>query len=288
MGGEVRLATPPPPLTAPPTAPPTAPLVMVNGQTPQPQGDGPIAHQAQQEQEQQRPTNPLLPRHIAEGIGGIFIQHSSVADPPGGTSGGTGGDGHPPVARQDATDRTNVDEAEGFFTHELLVADWFDTEGARIPPCGIDEAGGLARTVIETLMRTAPSKEAFLLNLSALRGGKAFMSDSAVKVTRLEQLPDRNRYLCEWELRYGDISGSFAMQETVLCDKWKRKGAGQGQPPRPLRQHDGPTPAAADAVNEEAEYWQGMYKEVLAVMQRRDEDLARLRSMVMECMNKRR
>jgi len=283
VGGEVRLATPPLPLTAPPTAPP---VVMVNGQAHENfsnnQNGSIHQHYQRQQQEkqqlQQQHQQQQTPSH-ADGVDGLFERHSRTPAAPTGTG------GVPQVAFHDLTDRTHIEEVEEFFTHQILMADWSDVRGARVPTCSVDEAAGLAQTVVENLLRTAVTKEAFLINLSALVGGKMLMPRGALRVKRLEttvaEMADRSRYLCEWELRFGDIRGSYAMEETVLHAKWKKeRKEGEADESRSTTA----APEEGEGQREEAERWQKMYKEITDVMQNRDEELLRLRRKVVECM----
>lgn len=181
---------------------------------------------------------------------------------------------NPAIAFQDPTDRTNFDAVEDVFLEEILLADWFNAKGERIPASGADEAWGLAQTVVDNLRRSAPTKEAFLINLSALVGGKVMMPKGTLRITRLESpAPDRNRYLCAWELRYGDIRGDYSMEETVAHSMWMNRSGEGGD---------------AQGGEDEVEKWRRMYKEVSEAMRQRDEEMMRLRRKVTECMRQRR
>ncbi|KAK0626939.1 ARS binding protein 2-domain-containing protein [Immersiella caudata] len=274
VGGEVRLATPPLPMTAPPTAPP---VVMVNGQahdhssihpTSSSAHDPMMHHQHHQHNHNQHPhqhqhleqqpgtTGPPGAANHAHGVDDLFEQHSRTSAMPPGAG------GIPQVALQDLSDRTNIEEVEDFFAHTIITGQWFDSLGVPIPAGSYDEAMALAQTVIENLIRTAATKEAFLINLSALTGGKMLMPKDSLRITRLEtpaEMVDRSRYLCQWELRYGDIQGTYSMEETVLHSKWKKGKKDAG-------------PEEGVAEREEAERWQTMYREIMDVMARRDAD----------------
>jgi hypothetical protein len=292
VGGEVRLATPPLPLTAPPTAPP---VVMVNGQAHDHSSNNstsssthdPLLHrhhhnQHQPPQQDTAATGPPRVPNRAHGVDDLFEQHSRTSVIPPGAG------GIPQVALQDLSDRTNIDEIEEFFAHTIMMGQWFDSRGAPIPAGGYDEATALAQTVVENLIRTAVTKEAFLINLSALAGGKMLMPKGSLRVTRLEipaEMVDCSRYLCQWELKYGDIRGTYSMEETVLHSKWKKEKEG-GEAGSSRSATAGPDEGVAQRG--EAERWQTMYREIMDVMARRDEELLRLRKKVVECMRQAR
>ncbi|KAK5660647.1 hypothetical protein OQA88_12011 [Cercophora sp. LCS_1] len=257
VGGEVRLATPPLPATAPPTAPP---VLMVNGQTPHSQDSStntstnhtPINHQ-----QPQPPTQPAS--HADGGIESLFHNPGNTAIPFPSIA------LSPQVVFADPTDRTHFDEVEDHFMSTILSANWFDAKGASIPPCSVDEAWGLATTVVDNLRKTAPTKEAFLINLSALVGGRVMMPRDSLRITRLDGAGEgRRKYLCAWELRFGDIRGTYTMEETVEVAKWEKKG-----PP---------------GAENEAEKWKRMYRELTEVIIKREDDLVRLRKSMADCL----
>jgi hypothetical protein len=177
---------------------------------------------------------------------------------------------------QDPTDRTNMDEIHALFVSSILQADWYDAKQNRIPPCGVDEAYAFSQRVIDNLQKAATTKEAFLINLSALAGGKLLMRKDSLRVTRLEELPDRTRYSCNWQLRFGDIVGDMAMEETVMHEKWKK--------PRKDDHHQGSTSAATSAIpnGTQEDEWERKYREVAHTLQERDEELMRLRAKVLD------
>ena len=247
VGGEVRLATPPLP-----AEPVVTPVLMVNGQATEPQPE----------------TTHLTPS--AGPVSAIFSQSPGTflgASLPAGTA----APGEQCVFSRDPTDRTNIDEIEALFVSSILRADWYDAKGGRIPACGVDEAWAFAQRVVENLLKSATTKEAFLINLSALAGGKLLMAKGSLRITRFEELPDRTRYQSNWQLRFGGIVGNWAMEETVMHDKWKKK-------PK-----DGPeTPAVNGTGGLQADEWESRYKELAATLQQRDQEMMRLRAKVME------
>ncbi|KAL2135792.1 hypothetical protein VTI74DRAFT_6858 [Chaetomium olivicolor] len=244
VGGEVRLATPPLPDPAAP------PVVMVNGQTPSTQ-PAPATE------------GSLPPPPCTTTGGGIF--------PPAFLPPGIVAVVQRPSFSQDPTDRTHMDELEAHFISSILQADWYDAAQNRIPTCGVDEAWALYRRVVENLLASAPTKEAFLINLAALAGGSILMTKGSLRITRVEEGADRTRYECRWQLRFGDVKGDWAMEETVSHGRWKKAA----------REEQG---AGADVVvnGTEEGYWERKYKELAATSRRREEEMLKLKARVIE------
>src|SRR3569833_3338948 len=143
--------------------------------------------------------------------------------------------------------------------------------------------------------------ETFLIILAALAGGKLLKSHSFLRVTRIDCAADYNRYLCERELRFGDIRGQFSMRETLPHHKWKGPpvtpappapppqlpAAGDAAPDRAgkddeigdasTRGGEGARAAAVPAAPASAEYWHRKYTELLERYVRKDEELDELR-----------
>ncbi len=205
----------------------------------------------------------------------------AVSPPMGSSSDGGSTPPHQALRFQDPTDRTNLDDLEVYFVHEILNGTWTDANGNSIPPCGIDEAWAIATTIIENVLKAAASKEAFLINMAALAGGKSLHGANFLRITRYDDT-DRNRYTCHWELRLGDIRGLFSMQETVLHERWKK-------PPLPqadeieaadrARGEVGGEPGQGPNVTETD--WRRKYKDLMALVRAKDEQLNTLRSKIM-------
>ncbi|KAK3906462.1 ARS binding protein 2-domain-containing protein [Staphylotrichum tortipilum] len=243
VGGEVRLATPPLP-----TEQTVTPVLMVNGQATEPRAD--------------QTTNSNPPSTL-----GTFVAPSLSAGVPV--------PGEQTVFSPDPTDRTHMDEIEALFVSSILRAEWYDAENKRISPCGVEEAWAFAQRVVENLLKSAPTKEAFLINLSALAGGKILMPKSSLRITRFEDLPDRTRYRSNWQLRFGGIMGNWAMEETVMHDKWKKPKKDE---------KTGPDPVAPNGTSgSQADHWEKKYKELAATLQQRDEEMMRLRAKYVVC-----
>ncbi|KAL1873077.1 hypothetical protein VTK73DRAFT_1174 [Phialemonium thermophilum] len=261
VGGDVRLATPPPP------------SVFVNGRetgAAQNSGHLPGATTTQSAGS----TNP------ASGVAGLCESPNVMGMGGGNVWPGYDGAAKPlPTPQQvrfdDPMDRTNVDSVEAWFMESILTADWFDARGARTPPCGVEEASCIVDAVIENLRRSASSKDNFLINLSALAGG--YLLSTHVIVTRVEALSDRTKYLCTWELRYGDIRSVYSMSETVMHDKWAGKtGAEQGSTSASAFSGSRGSGDAAPA------HWEKKYQEMCMLVSKKDRQLAALKRRILE------
>ncbi|KAI1213681.1 ARS binding protein 2-domain-containing protein [Annulohypoxylon truncatum] len=166
------------------------------------------------------------------------------------------------------SDRTNCDEIEAMFVADILEGAWYDEKGQPGPPAGVDEAMALVKVVVEGISKQALTKEAFLINLSALAGVKYLMQAGSTSVQRLEVGPDYTKYHCSWGLRFGPVSGKFRLTETVPHARWK-KGAQRPDEPR----GDSDIPAEGE---EAAEFWRRRYADLLRVVNKRSEDTTRV------------
>ncbi|KAK3314783.1 ARS binding protein 2-domain-containing protein [Apodospora peruviana] len=259
VGGEVRLATPPlPPLSAPATAPP---IVMVNGLITPQQDQHSTNHHPQDLTSLSMP--PLPADETNDPIGDMFHPQGSRNVPAGESQ---------QVFFKDLSDRTNINEIESFFVHEIMAGSWLSSKGKPIPPCEVDEAWGVAQSVVENLLKAAPTKEAFLINLAALAGGRLLMESNGLKITRLDdddQSRDRSRYSCDWELRFGDIRGKYSMQETVLHEKWQRN----------KKRKQGSNDVDAEVEKDDID-WKKCYAQMVETSQRQEQELAILRGKI--------
>ncbi|KAK0612844.1 ARS binding protein 2-domain-containing protein [Bombardia bombarda] len=316
VGGEVRLATPPPPL------PSTTPVVMINGQSPRDDAPTPASASQQIFETETETTPSFLPQPQSQSQSQSLPQ----PQPPPPPSQQQKQKKQAAVSFTDPTDRTNLDALEAFFVSEILIASWCDADNKSIPPCTVDEAWGICETVIENLLGTAVTKEAFLINLAALAGGRLLMNTNCLKIKRLEEMGDRTRYSCSWELRLGDIRGEYSMEEVVLVGKWrgrdrgrelKRKRGGDGENGggngnengngegggggegkdgdreegighrRNGHNNDGnggrgveDDENASEGINTDNgdSYWQKRYKEMAVMLQKKDDELAQLKA----------
>lgn len=179
-GGNVRLATPPPP------------VVLLNGETDtNMQND--LIEQSQQTSFMEYFNNP------ANGPQDPSFEHLVNIT----------------FRQNEDFDRTNIDALESHFIGEILAAEWYDGDGNSIQRCSIDEASKICKQVIRNLQAESSSTEAFLINLSALAGGPLM---TRLRVTRLEfpGPPPRTDYGCHWKMRFGSLEGDFTIRATVV------------------------------------------------------------------------
>ncbi|KAH9431330.1 hypothetical protein MCOR02_008626 [Pyricularia oryzae] len=284
VGNEVRLATPPPP------------TVTVNGQSPAPPVQGP---ELSGPEFPQAPSVRLTPEVT-----------SSIPPPDPSTT----EDDKPKVCFKDPSNRTNMDELEGFFAHEIMTGIWRDKDGNRIPSCSVDEAFAIVRKVIQSLLDAAITEVGFMLNVSALAGGKVLMTTSSLQITVVEEREEETLYSCKWLLQLGDLKGDFEMQETVRHDTWRkpadlrRNGASGAEVsvPKASRSEDSKVMTASESQGtsggtapkprtnsgssaevsgtESADYWKEKYREVAEMYKRKDKELARMQSAVMKAL----
>lgn len=166
------------------------------------------------------------------------------------------------------SDRTNCDEIEAMFVADILEGTWYDEKGQPGPPATVEEAVALVKAVIESISRQALTKEAFLINLSALAGVKYLMKSGSNSVQRLEVGPDYTKYHCCWGLRYGPVNGTFRLTETVPHSRWKKDAQ---RPDGPRNGADVPTQG-----EEAAEYWRKKYTDLVRVVNKRSEDVTQV------------
>ncbi|KAI1452893.1 ARS binding protein 2-domain-containing protein [Annulohypoxylon moriforme] len=237
-GGPVRLATPPPP------------VVMVNGKSPV-NGNG---------------TNGggKTAGTPVEDAFTVFDRTSAMFTATSTDDHGSSGMHFDP----NDSDRTNCDEIEAMFVADILEGAWYDEKGQVCPPGDVDEAMALVKVVIEGISKQALTKEAFLINLSALAGVKYMMKAGSTSVQRVEVGPDHTKYHCAWGLRYGPVSGMFRLTETVPHVRWKKSAQ---RPDEPRENSD--IPAEGE---EAAEFWRRRYADLLRVVNKRSEDTMRI------------
>ncbi|KUI57996.1 ARS-binding protein 2 [Cytospora mali] len=285
--GGVRLATPPGPQPAPP-------VVMVNGTTIAghqsvsfnnlPAGASTTAMDDfgamnnpyvpfQPQQHYQAAVPPLSPAQYTSSHPGTQQpqQHPSQKQQ------------SPGVNFTDPEDRTNIEELVSLFAYDMVVAEWFDSAGNPLPACSVEEAVGMSQQIIEDVMHGATTNEAFLINMAALAGGSLLKSDKNIKVHRAISGDGFSMYNCHWEMRLGDIKGSYSVQVTLADSKWKRRVSAAEQGGEEEEQEDAEGEEDNGGAHEkgdstgEAERWQRKYRDLLDVVQQQKSELSDFR-----------
>ncbi|KAI1084365.1 ARS binding protein 2-domain-containing protein [Whalleya microplaca] len=232
--GPVRLATPPPP------------VVMVNGKS--------TVNENAANGTNGRTEPPM------EDTFTVFDRTSAMF-----TNAATGDNsGSVTPADFNGSDRTNCDEIEGLFIADLLECKWYDKDGRLGPSACIEEATALTKACIESISKQALTKQAFLINLSALAGVSYMMKAGSNHVQRFEEGPDYTRYLCTWSLRFGAVNGTFSLRETVPHSRWKREFQKQEELSMGVR-----VPTEGEAATE---YWRKRYADLVRLTNRKNED----------------
>jgi hypothetical protein len=193
----------------------------------------------------------------------------------------------------DPNDRTNLDALESFFIYDIVGADWFDSTGAQIPPCSVDEAAGIYQQVIEDVMNGAASKETFLINVAALVGGGLLRSGRNVKVHKTMGGDESSVYDCNWELQVGDVKGAYSIRVALPHGKWKGYSSSKS---RGNKYTHGAAGADEDAEGEQDDgdmvdrddddgaqggheeiRWQRKYRDLLEIVQQQKSELSDIR-----------
>jgi hypothetical protein len=163
----------------------------------------------------------------------------------------------------------NVREVESLFISELLVADWKDSQGNGIPPCGINEAEAIAKMMIGNMQKQALTPDAFLIHLAALAGGSILQRGVKAIITRTEDTPGISNYTCKWGLRYGTFKGSFSMTGTVPHSSWKKQKTELG------------AATTIEAEQADAQHWKKKYEDLLLAVKTNHEQSTDLRLSVL-------
>lgn len=297
-GGNVRLATPPPP-----TAPPA---VMINGEhegrpppsrefawnlppgsqppPPQPyeryqpqqqqqshqvQHSWPPAHEQTPSQPYEHPSTQLPENAYYDSNRESANIHESGSPPP--QDGLTNGSDIEDFYFEKIPERTNVDTLLSFFMRATQDGQWFDHNGAPAESASMDEAAAITNCTLQAMLKTAASPQAFLINLGALAGARTLMT-TRPKYFRMPDGEECHNYKFEWEYRFGHFKGHFNMTQTVPWRMFKKPT----------------TPAGGEADREmegeagmSAEEWKGKYKALLGEMKKREQELSDLRGKVM-------
>ncbi|KAJ9149255.1 Ars binding protein [Pleurostoma richardsiae] len=185
--------------------------------------------------------------------------------------------GAAPVQFQDPHDRTNMEELESFFIQELIAGDWKDGRGNPGPKPSVEEAHAIVTQIVEDVRKKAITKEGFLINIAALAGGHFMKTTTTLQCYRLDESDGQTKYLCNWELRLGDIRGAFSMRETVRHDRWMTRTEDDAE-----SSTVGEAEEAGGAGGSGGDVrWQQKYLDLLEVMKKKDQELTEIKRNVM-------
>ncbi|KAI6778797.1 ARS-binding protein-like protein [Emericellopsis cladophorae] len=132
-------------------------------------------------------------------------------------------------------ERTNVDTLINFFMRTTQDGQWFDCDGHPTEAASMDESAAIVNAFLQGMFKTATSSQAFLINLGALAGARTLMTTQP-KYYRLPDGDGCHNYRFEWEYSFAHVKGHFSMTQVVPWDMWKKPPP----PPPPLPQ--GPPP----------------------------------------------
>lgn len=181
---------------------------------------------------------------------------------------------------RDASNRTNLDALEALLTHELLGAQWADAQGGQIATCGVDEAGALAREIVENARRAAGSAQGFLMNVAAIAGVTWLKkADGRVRVQRMGLVEGGRRevYDVHWELQLGDVKSGFSLREVVARGMWVgRKGRGEAYAESEEKEGEEEEEEEGEE-KEDVERWRRKYHGLLGVVQEQNAELSEFR-----------
>lgn len=181
--------------------------------------------------------------------------------------------------------RTNLDALEALLTYELLGAEWTDAQGGHTAtPCSVDEAGAVAREIVENARRMAGSAQGFLMNVAAIAGVTWLKkADERVRVQRMG-LAEGGRdevYDVHWELQLEDVKSGFGLRAVVAKDDWMRpkKNGKEG-----IEEEDveGQQQQEDEEENENAARWRSKYQGLLGVVQEQNGELSGIRQSMID------
>lgn len=104
-------------------------------------------------------------------------------------------------------DRTNVHAIELAVTHLILTADWYDVAGNPTKRCTMKEAMLISKQMIIDMCNEAPTKEMFLLSLCALVGANSLLT--SLKMRRFVKDKRTTRFGFKWQMKFGAVDGGY-------------------------------------------------------------------------------
>lgn len=191
--------------------------------------------------------------------------------------------------------RTNLDALEALFTYELLGAEWTDAQGGHTAtPCSVEEAGAVAREIVENARRVSGSAQGFLMNIAAIAGVTWLKkADERVRVQRMGMVEGGRGevYDVHWELQLGDVKSEFSLREVVAKEVWVRgkKHRRESVEDEDVEgQQQQKEQEAEEEGGENAARWRSKYQGLLGVVQEQNAELSGIRqSMIDLCRTQR-
>lgn len=165
-------------------------------------------------------------------------------------------------------DRTNVDSLLSYFMRACQESQWFDADGKPDEPASIGESAAIVNATLQTMLETATSLQAFLINLAALAGARSLMTTEG-RCFRMGEDDGYYKYRIHWEYRFAHFTGHFNIAQKVPFSMWKK--------PTPGKPSD-----EGDEESLSVEEWQRKYKALLGEMKKRDQELEDLRARVLK------
>lgn len=182
---------------------------------------------------------------------------------------------------ENMSDRQNVDDVMAYFTRVTHASKWKNPDGTPGEQASIAESSAVINSTLQNMYQSASTTQAFLINLAALAGARMLMTGTS-SCTRLGEREDHNLYRCDWEYRFGNLTGFFTMTAKVPFSMWRA--------PKPeTKKDDDEAGEDEDAEGEEttgevldAEHWQKKYQQLLEQIDKKDKELFGLRNKVMD------
>ncbi|KAL5594078.1 hypothetical protein BROUX41_001125 [Berkeleyomyces rouxiae] len=177
------------------------------------------------------------------------------------------------------TDATNLDDVYNFLLMCALTADWVDANGQPTHPADVPEARGIVDTTFVDLHRKAKTKEAFLINVAVLAGGKILLHKRP-RFQRADITPEYTRYVLAWEYRLGATTVSFTNRATVYKNG-EVAAAAAATDEQESNRHFANGDKPPDSPEQSSEYWKRKYTDLLKAANKREDMRDRVATAVM-------
>lgn len=165
--------------------------------------------------------------------------------------------------------RHNIDDLIAYFVRASIGADWFEIDGSVGKRATVDEAHAITNATLQNMYRSSNTIKEFLINLAALAGARMLMT-GASRCQRLGEQDGHTSYQCEWEYRFGTLSGYFNMVVNVPFSMWRAQ----------KKKDDTGKSVVAEGAQLTAEQWQEKYRDLLLEVEKKDMELFRLKNNV--------